>query len=185
VFGVWAEENQCVCAWALGLLSALKPHFLFCFFFFALLGFELRASCLLDRCSTTWATPPALGLLKWLNDRGDFCVYEQIILIWVSRTVLPPWRSCQFPPQCCPTLVDFSRKYRKSKIEIRYCLMVSQGRNPKSKEEKLPVPSYPACSGQGKPDFNSSGPCTGFPASGCRHSLQTLDQPLFVSASLH
>jgi hypothetical protein len=31
----------------------------FNFFFFAILELELRVSCLLGRCSTTWATPPA------------------------------------------------------------------------------------------------------------------------------
>jgi hypothetical protein len=33
---------------------------LFFFFFLAILGFELGASLLLGRCSTTWATLPAL-----------------------------------------------------------------------------------------------------------------------------
>jgi hypothetical protein len=33
-------------------------HFIFFYFFFSTLGFELRASCLLGKYSTTWATPP-------------------------------------------------------------------------------------------------------------------------------
>jgi hypothetical protein len=44
----------CVFVYLVGFLFVL----LF-FFFFAVLGFGLRASCLLGRCSITWATPPA------------------------------------------------------------------------------------------------------------------------------
>jgi hypothetical protein len=36
------------------------PFSFFWNLFFALLGFELRTSCLLVRCSTSWATPLAL-----------------------------------------------------------------------------------------------------------------------------
>jgi hypothetical protein len=43
-------------------ISRPKIHF-FLFCFAVLLGFELRASWLLGRCSTTWATPPAVFML--------------------------------------------------------------------------------------------------------------------------
>jgi hypothetical protein len=43
----------------------LYLHFLLCFFFFfAAVGFELRASCLLGRHCTAWATPPSLLFLE-------------------------------------------------------------------------------------------------------------------------
>jgi hypothetical protein len=56
----------CVFVYLVGFLFVL----LF-FFFFAVLGFGLRASCLLGRCSITWATPPALlssisGTSHWI-----------------------------------------------------------------------------------------------------------------------
>jgi hypothetical protein len=39
----------------------------FFFFFFAVLGFEFRASCLLGRCPTTWIMPPVrLKLFKMI-----------------------------------------------------------------------------------------------------------------------
>jgi hypothetical protein len=38
------------------------------YFFFMVLRYELRALCLLDRCSTTWAMPLAF-LLPYLGDR--------------------------------------------------------------------------------------------------------------------
>jgi hypothetical protein len=41
-------------------VSLLLPFSILQFFFLVVRVFELRASHLLDRCSTTWATPPAL-----------------------------------------------------------------------------------------------------------------------------
>jgi hypothetical protein len=44
------------------LLASSLPHACFCLFVFVLLCFELRAFHLQGRCSTTWATSPALPL---------------------------------------------------------------------------------------------------------------------------
>jgi hypothetical protein len=55
----------------------------FCSLFFFLnsvLGFELRASHLLGRWSTTWATPPALLCVGFFQDR-------------ISWTICPGWLS--------------------------------------------------------------------------------------------
>jgi hypothetical protein len=41
------------------------------FFFVTVLEFELRALCLLGRCSTAWATPPALFCFSYLIDRSS------------------------------------------------------------------------------------------------------------------
>jgi hypothetical protein len=38
-------------------------------FFFSILGFEPQASCLLDKCSTAWATLPALFFVGYFWDR--------------------------------------------------------------------------------------------------------------------
>jgi hypothetical protein len=42
-------------------------RFLVLSFFFPVLEFELEASHLLDRCSTTWTTPPAQALYTCKN----------------------------------------------------------------------------------------------------------------------
>jgi hypothetical protein len=47
-------------------------------FFFAVLGFKLRASCLLGRCSTTRITPSVLFCAGYFQDR-------------VSQTLCPGW----------------------------------------------------------------------------------------------
>jgi hypothetical protein len=48
--------------------SAQVSISVFSFFLCAVLGFKLRASCLLGRCSTTWATSPAeKRIVFWLK----------------------------------------------------------------------------------------------------------------------
>jgi hypothetical protein len=67
--------------------------FIFFLFFFHVMEFELRASCLLDRHSSTWATPPALFCIGCFQDRvsGIICqawLRIAILLIstsWVAR----------------------------------------------------------------------------------------------------
>jgi hypothetical protein len=51
------RDSNCICTRTLEEVSQLAEiaHFL------ATLGFEFETSCLLNRCSTTWATPPALS----------------------------------------------------------------------------------------------------------------------------
>jgi hypothetical protein len=59
----WQVPNDmCICGKKAPLcfLNTCFPFLLLLSSFFFLLGFELRASHLLGRCSTTWATPPAL-----------------------------------------------------------------------------------------------------------------------------
>jgi hypothetical protein len=51
----------------------------FFFFIFSSIGFELRASCLLGRWATTWATLPALFCFGYFWNR-------------VSRTICLAWR---------------------------------------------------------------------------------------------
>jgi hypothetical protein len=50
-------------------IDYLEKYILFFFFFFALLGFELRALCLLDRHSITWATLSALFCFSFYSGR--------------------------------------------------------------------------------------------------------------------
>jgi hypothetical protein len=54
------------------------------FFFWQHLCFELRASALLGRCSTTWATPPALFCAGYFQDR----VMWTICLSWLLTEIL-------------------------------------------------------------------------------------------------
>jgi hypothetical protein len=53
-----------------------KPSFLFSFFFLVVLGFELRASCLLDRLDLNHCARPFLG---WVLQDS------------VLRTIFPGW----------------------------------------------------------------------------------------------
>jgi hypothetical protein len=48
-----------------------------------ILGFKFRASCLLGRCSTTWAMPPALSCFSyfWI---GSCCQPRTIILLFTA-----------------------------------------------------------------------------------------------------
>jgi hypothetical protein len=56
--------------------------FPFLFFLLAILGFELRLSPVLGRCSTTLAMSPAPFLLKYFSNRGShFCL--QLALGWI------------------------------------------------------------------------------------------------------
>jgi hypothetical protein len=78
--------SACVC------VSILK--FPFVYFFGAVPGFNLRASCLLGRCSTTWATPLT---------PSSFCIFALIIFqrVWVgldSDCVIFPPMACHNPP---------------------------------------------------------------------------------------
>jgi hypothetical protein len=59
----------------------------FLVFFFELLGFVFRVSCLLRRCSTTWATPPAFFVLV-ISEIG-------------SLTISPGWPLNLDPPDLC------------------------------------------------------------------------------------
>jgi hypothetical protein len=68
-------------------LFSLNLSFLFCFFVFAALGFELRALCL---CSYHWDTPPALFFFLW---RG--------FLRWGVANYLPRLASNLNPPNLC------------------------------------------------------------------------------------
>jgi hypothetical protein len=43
--------------------------------FFAVLGFELRASHMLSRCSTTWVNLPVLFCVGYVRDREDLKNY--------------------------------------------------------------------------------------------------------------
>jgi hypothetical protein len=77
---VSSECPTCPSWRAMTLLSS--PCFVLFCFVFLVLEFEIRASPLLGRCSTTWATPPAL------------------FLCWVSQTICPGWSlsSWSLPP---------------------------------------------------------------------------------------
>jgi hypothetical protein len=54
------------------------------FFFFAVLGIELRVSHLLSRCSTTWSTLPALLCVAYFQDR----VSQTLCPVWLQTTTL-------------------------------------------------------------------------------------------------
>jgi hypothetical protein len=63
------------------------------FFFLAALGFELRVSYFFGRCSTIWATPPALCCVGyfWVKVSQTICLswlWTMVLLIsafWVAR----------------------------------------------------------------------------------------------------
>jgi hypothetical protein len=63
----YCNHPVCLLMWSL----VLQPHsnwrlgYIHSFLFLVVWGFELRASCLLDRHSNTWATLPAVFILKW------------------------------------------------------------------------------------------------------------------------
>jgi hypothetical protein len=62
-------------------------YFIYLFIF---LGFELSASCMLGRCSITWATPPALCCV------GFFEIGSWDLFVWTS---FEPWASWSLPPE--------------------------------------------------------------------------------------
>jgi hypothetical protein len=70
------------------------------FLFFGNLGFELRVSCLLDRWSTTWATPPAPWSFRC-------CFYFFVVLEFELRASLLPgrWSTTWATPPSLFTLV--------------------------------------------------------------------------------
>jgi hypothetical protein len=68
--------------WIIPHLQHLATLIIFHFFFFlAVLGLELRASCLLEGSSTTWPTPPALFCVGYFWDP-----VSQIICPGLSHT---------------------------------------------------------------------------------------------------
>jgi hypothetical protein len=54
------------------------------FFFFQVLEFKHRASLLLDRCSTTWAMPPALFCSGYFWDRVSLFAWTGVFLFYTS-----------------------------------------------------------------------------------------------------
>jgi hypothetical protein len=54
--------------------NIILDFYFYLFIYFAVLGFELRASRLLDRRSTTWATPPALDFYFFLHSDVYSCL---------------------------------------------------------------------------------------------------------------
>jgi hypothetical protein len=56
-------------------------------YLFAVLVFELRASYLLGRCSTTWATPPALFIYLFIGGTG---VWTQHLVLATSMLPFEP-----------------------------------------------------------------------------------------------
>jgi hypothetical protein len=66
------------------LLHSLSPLHFFFFFLVVVLKFELRASHLLSRYSTTWVTPPALFCASYFWDR----VSQTICLGWLQTKIL-------------------------------------------------------------------------------------------------
>jgi hypothetical protein len=72
----------------ISIFPSLESHKTFFFFFFGILGFELRASCLLGRWLYHLSHPPALFCIGYFQDR-------------VSRTVCPWLASNCDPPGLC------------------------------------------------------------------------------------
>jgi hypothetical protein len=71
--------------WLACLLACLLGWFIYLFIYlFMVLGLELRVSSLLDRCSTTWATPPTFFCIGYFQDT----VSKTILLGWLW-TVIP------------------------------------------------------------------------------------------------
>lgn len=65
LFDIMQKQN-----FSLILTSKIKQNFYYCFYYyFALLGFELRASCLLGRPCSTWATSPAHRQDFWISKK--------------------------------------------------------------------------------------------------------------------
>jgi hypothetical protein len=72
-------KHLCLISLSLFLSLFFFPNWLTCSFlsFLMILGIELRASHLLGRCSTTWATPLAsLFFFQWFSEEGSHCVAQ-------------------------------------------------------------------------------------------------------------
>jgi hypothetical protein len=63
-YSLFSRSSECLCL----------------FFFFLMVELELRASCLLSRNSTTWATPPALFCVGHFRDRISGTTYPGLTL---------------------------------------------------------------------------------------------------------
>jgi hypothetical protein len=76
----------------------------FFFFFLMVLWFELRALHLPDKCSITWATPPALSYLGYFSGRVPLCPLHPtpgldllgtpILPVLPMEMGLPPYPAC-------------------------------------------------------------------------------------------
>jgi hypothetical protein len=82
------------------LLSTWTCDYLF-IYWLSVLGFELRALCLLDRCSTAWATSQH-PCDYWSDDPG---VMIQIFILWATQRVHAFTSSLDLPLSSCSSLV--------------------------------------------------------------------------------
>jgi hypothetical protein len=88
-------------------------------FVLAVLGFELRASCLLGRCSITWTMPPAFflgGLVIFQIEPHTFCPGPASIYDPSTKCVLSSWDCRLAPPH--PSLYSLSSIFHRPKRSI-------------------------------------------------------------------
>jgi hypothetical protein len=87
-----------------GQALTLSELYTYYYFFFEVLGFELRVLHLLGKNSTTWATPVALFSLVYFSDRISRFVLRARFRLWSSHLHLLYNQDYRHVSQC-PTVI--------------------------------------------------------------------------------